>query len=160
MTRQDPKLKAALKSLEQCLRRQGYQQSERSAVLDGASERIEIFIDSNPEATHDDLLAILDEFGDPQIAPDKDASETEVQAANLSLIAACVTLVGIVIISPVIGSMGGDGGAILSLFALFGVPVAGLMAYFARGTRKGRLAASLTLLVALVLILILAIAQL
>jgi hypothetical protein len=153
----DPQLTAAFRALEGSLRQAGYAADECAAIVEGAQERVADHLDAHPAARPAELVALVEAFHNPQLAPEAlgDAKE-DVRAARLAWVSLAGTLAGLVLFAPLVSALGGDGGAVMSLFALLVLPLTGQLAFFARhsvsGRRAGYAAAALLVLVALIFV--------
>lgn len=157
----DPRLQAALRALAIDLKTAGYSEAECDALVEGAAESAALLLETNPDASVDDALMKVREFHDPPLAPE--AAKGDPQAARFALFAWAslgATIAGLLVGAPLFSAFGGDGGAVMSMFALVGLPLSGLFAYFGRRVPAGRQAGVGVLVLAGVLAMIFAAAVL
>jgi hypothetical protein len=137
----DPKLRTALKDLASSLKRGGYARDECEAIVEGATERALAHTQSHPDAPVEDVLALIAEYKDPQFEPDTPGeTQSAERHGRFAWIALALTLIGIAALAPLVSAWGGDGGTVMALFALIGLPVTGALAFFGRHARLGQTA--------------------
>lgn len=135
----DPKLRAALKELAGNLKRGGYAPDERQAIVDGATERAVAFVEAHPNAQLDEALTLIKAYDAPEFAPDDAADRNRADSfVRLAWIALALTLLGIAGLSPIVDAGGGDGGSVMVLFAMIGLPITAHLSWLSRHTKLGR----------------------
>ena len=151
----DPKLQAALKDLSGNLKRGGYAPDERDAIVEGAAEHVAAYAQAHPDAPVEDMLALISDFADPQLAPeDAGAGQADQSYGRYAWIVLAVTMLGIAALAPFVATFGGDGGTVMALFALIGLPLAGALAFFGRSARLARSAGFVTVGLAVIVLLL------
>jgi hypothetical protein len=135
----DPKLRAALKELAGNLKRGGYAPDERQAIVDGATERAIAFVDAHPHVDLSEAVALIKDYDEPEFAPaDATGADNHESFGRLAWVALAITLLGIAGLAPIVDANGGDGGSVMVLFAMIGLPVTGLLSWLSRHTKLGR----------------------
>jgi hypothetical protein len=157
MILESAEVRTALKALHKDLQRAGYAEDERRAIVEGAEERVAAHYEADPDAPQSDALDLIASFRDPQLGPDPDQVDRQgAGAARMAWVALGLTAVGILGFAPVMTAIGSDGGAVMMLFAIIGLPVSALLAFAGRRTPSGRLVGVATLTVTALLTLMVA----
>lgn len=133
-----PRIRAALNELESKLLSAGYEGIEVDAISAGAREQIELRASESPDVAESELLAIIDDFGAPEIAAAAAPDQSEPSLiGNMALVSAIVG--ALILVSAFFVGDGDLGGALMILGVFLGGGVACLLGMMSRKVQTGKI---------------------